>query len=254
MIFRQVRKVYMTLLETLIAVSLLGVMLVFVFGFFRELSVVNRMSEIEQQKSFQMRYVESRLNFIFERIVNENENDNKMRDFFFYLQPANDEFTKTRSLVFTFDNGVRKDPSFSGDVLGRLYVDLDHRLRLAIWSMGVKKPHEHLREEILLENVADVDYEFYASPEKVQNLKDIQTGEQIDPEKKMPKKDTWHPNEWAITYNQMPSILKIVVKVASDPKDLLSYHSGMDLKTTSLTYHFVLPSSKNPVHYPQEPG
>ena len=71
--FRMVRKVYMTLLETLIAVSLLSVMLVFVFGIFRELSEVNRLTDLEQKKSFQMRYLESRLNFIFERIVNENE-------------------------------------------------------------------------------------------------------------------------------------------------------------------------------------
>ena len=141
---------------------------------------------------------------------------------------------------------------FSGDILARIYVDSENNLRLAMWPLHVEKPHEYLQEEVLLENVADVDFHFYAAPEKIQNSKDIQTGTRIDPEKKMPENDKWHDHEWAITYDQMPSIIKLVVKVAEKPNELKSYHPGMRIDTTPLTFHFVLPSSKNPVQYPQQ--
>lgn len=252
--FRIIRKACMTLLETLIAVSLLSMLLVFVFGFFRELSELTRLTDREQKKSFQMRYLESRLSFIFERIVNENETTT--RYFYFYTQPPFRNYSIVTSLILTFNNEVRMDPSFSGDVLGRLYVDPDFQLRLAVWPLQVEDPHQSMQEEILLENVANIHYFFYTAPERIKNSKDIHTGLKIDPEKKFPEKDKWHEDEWAVTYEQMPSIMKLVIDVAKNPEDLKSYHPGMRIDTTSLEYHFVLPSSKNPVQYPppQDPS
>jgi hypothetical protein len=243
--FRCQRKAYMTLLETLIAVSILSVLLVFVFGFFRELSGISRMTEESQKQSFHMRYLESRLGFIFERIVNENED--KARTFYFYTQPINRSFSSAPSLILTFYNEVRLDPAFSGDVLGRLYVDLDKRLCLAMWPLHVSDPHEHLQEEVLMENVIDVSYSFYAAPERVKDGKEIDTGKKVDPEKKTPEKDKWH-DEWLISYKQMPSIMKMVVKVAKDPD---SNPDPLDKdKVKEFVFHFVLPSSQNYVYYP----
>lgn len=248
--FYRLRRSFMTLLETLIAISILSVVLVFVFGFFRELSELTRMSEKSQKESFQNRYLESRLGYIFERVV--NENSTTKRSFFFYTEPPVRDRWITTSLILTFNNEVRLDPNFSGDVLGRLYVDTDNQLRLAIWPLHVEDPHESMQEEILLENVADVNYFFYAAPQRIQDDKEIHTGHIINPEKTIPEKDKWHENEWPITYEQMPSIVKMVIEVAEDPKDLESYRPGMRIKTTPQAYYFVLPSSKNPVHYPPQ--
>lgn len=247
--FYKMRKSYMTLLETMIAMTILSVVLVFAFGFFRELTVLTRMTDEVQKESFKMRYLESRLSYIFERIV--NEKSSSKRDFFFYTQPERQGHWQGTSLIVTFDNEVRLNPNFSGDVLGRLYVGPDDRFRLAIWPLGVADPHEHLHEEVLLEYVADVQYSFYAAPEKIDDAHEIHTGKFIDPDK-VPEKDHWHENKWAVTYEQMPSILKIVVKVAKNPEDLKSHHAGMNLETISHEFYFVLPSSKNPVQYPQE--
>lgn len=241
------RKAYMTLLETLIAVSLLSMLLVFVFGFFREMSVITRMTEQSQKKSFQMRYVESRLGFIFERVVNENESS---RNFFFYTQPPVPHLFLTTSLILTFNNEVRLDPTFSGDVLARLYVDPKKRLRLAIWPLHVSDPQqydEHLQEEILMENVVDISYLFYSAPEKIKDKHDIINDDKIDPEKKSPPKNQWL-HEWFITYDQMPSIIKMTIKVENgtdpdanqDEEKIQEYH-----------FRFVLPSSKNYVQYPR---
>lgn len=244
--FYNYRKAYMTLLETLIAISLLSMLLVFVFGFFRELSELSRMTEKTQKESFQMRYLESRLGFIFERVVNENAT---ARKFFFYTQPPNRNFSSSPSLVLTFNNEVRLDPAFSGDVLGKLYLDMDGRLCLVIWPLYVSEPYQYLQEEVLMDHVISMNYSFYAAPERMCNAKEIISGDKIDTEKKMPEKDKWH-DEWAITYNQMPSIMRMVIEVPKNPDDFQSGHSGRNIETHKLTYHFVLPSSKNYVYYP----
>ncbi len=240
------RKAYMTLLETLIAISLLSILLVFVFGFFRELSELTHLTEKAQKNSFHMRYLESRLGFIFERVVNEKTSGRK---FFFYTQPINRNFSSSPSLILTFNNEVRLDPNFSGDVLARLYLDLEGRLRLAIWPLHVSQPHQYLQEEILMDKVVSVSYAFYAAPERIKDAKEIVLNDKIDPEKKTPDKDKWH-EEWAITYNQMPSIVKVIIEVAKNAEDFKADHRGGSIKTEQLTFHFVLPSSKNPVSYP----
>lgn len=246
------RKRYMTLLETLIAFTLLSILLVFAFGFFRELSGLTRLTNQEQKQSFQKRYVESRLAFIFERVVNENED--KKRDFFFYTHPPQRDAFLGTSLILTYDNGVRRDPSFSGDILGRLYVNPEFQLRLATWPLKVDDPHVKMQEEVLLENVADIKFKFYSPPAKIAHMRDIQTGTQIQPDKKTPAKNDWLP-EWAYTYNQLPGIVKIEIAVAKDPNDLSSLNFGNldEKKVEKITYSFVIPSSKNPVQYPSPP-
>lgn len=241
------RKAYMTLLEALIAISLLSMLLVFVFGFFREMSVITRATDHSQKQSFQMRYVESRLGFIFERIVNENE---KSRNFFFYTQPPAPPLFLTTSLIVTFNNEVRLDPTFSGDVLARLYVDAEKRLRLAIWPLHVSDPYQHLQEEILMENVVDIIYSFYSAPEKKIDKHDIVNEENIDPEKKSPPKNQWLP-EWYITYDQMPSMMTMTITVEADAGPSLEKNKEKEKeKIKTYIFHFVLPSSKNYVHYP----
>ena len=245
--FFRKRKSFMTLLETLIAISLLSMLLGFVFGYFRQLSELTRLTDLTQKESFQMRYLESRLGFVFERIVNENE---EARKFFFYTQPVQRDFSTSTSVIFTFDNGVRQNPNFSGDVLGRLYVDLDHRLCLAIWPLHIPEPHQYLQEEILFHHVANISYDFYAAPEHVLNEKDIVSGDKVDPEKKIPEKDKWHKEEWFLTYDQMPSIIRITVQVAKNPEELKHGQQDRHIVTNDLLFTFVLPSSKNPVYYP----
>lgn|GEM_PF-1421797 len=240
--FSSQRKSYMTLLETLIAMSLLSMLLVFVFGFFRELSELTRVTEQAQKKSFQMRYLESRLGFIFERLVNEKAT---ARKFFFYTEPPNRHFSPLPSLVLTFNNEVRLDPHFSSDVLGRLYVDMEGRLCLALWPLHLPKPFEHFQEEVLMDHVVNLSYSFYAPPEPLVDPNQVMTGKKIDSEKISPEKDQWH-EEWLLSYNQMPSIMKMVIEIAKTGGE----HPGSDRGTYTMVLHFVLPSSKNYIYYP----
>lgn len=275
--FYRVKRSFVTLIETLIAMAILAVLLTIIFGFFRELSIMSQTTEQKQKESFQMRYLESRFASIFERIVNENA---KARTFFFYTQPPN-SFSISTSLIFTFDNGIRKDPRFSGDILARLYLDKNskkqsefrdssYNLVLAMWPLHIENPEDYLVKEVLLEGVRELDFEFYAAPDQISSSKalssktTLSTGrniEKINQEgtdildkeaETVPEKDKWHENEWLITHNQMPVILKITLRVEKPIDPLVRKKETSREQTNELTFTFVLPSSKNPIHYPAD--
>lgn len=218
---RTIRKSFMTLLETMIAFTLLSVLLVFIFGAFNEMTKINQMTEQAEAESFQLRYTGMRLSYIFERIVNEKHS---ARKFFFYAEPAGSAISNFPSLICTFDNEVRKNPAFSGDVLARIYLDTNQSLCLAIWPLHVENPKEWLHREVLMENVSELNFSFYAAPKL---KKTIETGT----EKKNPLRGQWQ-TEWLFEYGEMPSLVKINLKNNSKEDK---------------TFHFVLPSSKNPV-------
>lgn len=264
---KYVRRHHMTLLETLIAITILSVLLVILFGFFKELSVLSQASEKKQKESFQMRYLETRLSYIFERLVNESST---ARDFFFYLQPPNGDFSKDPSLVFSFDNGIREDPYYSGDILGRIYLDLNQQLHLTTWPMRAEKPFAHMQDEILLDGVEKIKFEFYSPPERIEIANEIGSMNKIQAPvdktnatntlkpnvqgkeriKTEPEKDKWQ-DIWLITHQQMPTLLKIDVTMKEENKDILQKQTKnkeiTSDKDKTLHLIFVLPSSKNPV-------
>ena len=244
------RRSYFTLLETLIAVAIVSVLLTIVFGFFRELSESGRMTEELQHQSFRMRYAEMRLAYLFERLV--NENDENKRVFFFYTERGEKgALPGTASLIFSFNNEARASPSYSGDLLAKLYIDPSHCLCLAMWPIYSEQPHEEMQKEVLLDNAADIAYEFYMPPAKISGGKQIEVG-QIDPEKKSPENDKWHP-EWLVSYDQIPAIIRLSVKIAVNPKELQTGTLNSQIAVKEQNFAFVLPSSKNYLYYPPDP-
>ncbi len=234
----------MTLLETLLAVSLLSVLLLFIFGYFKEVAEISRMTEEEQRESFRMRYVESRLGFLFEHAVDEKSSG---RRFFFYTESAG-KGSLFPSLVLTFDNKVRRSPTFSGDVLGKLYVDASGRLKLAIWPLHLENPHEEMHEEVLMENVEAIRFWFYSPPEKVKSSKDTAGPNPIDPEKKTPEKDRWL-EEWLNSYKQLPALVKVII-TEKPRKPAAGTKKKKGEPQRQFRYDFVLPTRENYVYYP----
>lgn len=243
--FFRLRKRYITLLETLVALTLLSVLLTLIFGFFWELSRVNQLNEENQKMIFHKRYLENRLAFLFERIV--NDNDDK-RIFYFFTQTGDGTFSDSPSLVMTFNNEARMNPVYAGDILSRLYVDKHHRLCLAIWPIFSTDPHEAMQHEILLEGVKTMHFELYAPPEHLTSKKGVASTKKIDPEKTQPDPDKWHP-EWLKSYDQMPSLLKLhLVLIEGEQKGEVK-KTGTE-EAPKWDFIFVLPSSKNCIYYP----
>jgi len=217
-------KSYMTLIEVLIAMSLLSVILVVIFGFFHELSVINQKEDKVLKDSFQKRYMESRLSYIFSHILNENNTKEK----FYFLTMAEDEFSDFPSLVFSFNNQTAYDTKAAAHVLARLFVDRGHRLCLAIWSMPIQKEGKPLPDirsqnkiECLLEDVHDFKLWLFSPPD-LANTK----------ESDQPIRGHWNEH-WEIKWKQMPSIVKMDLEVGPTK--------------ARQTFAFVLPSSKHPV-------
>ncbi len=246
--FKFLRKRYFSLLETLIAFTLLSLLLTLVFGFFKELSHLSQLSEKKAQASFQMRYTENRLWYIFQRL--NNENSTTKRKFYFYTQAAQ-TFSNMPSLVFTFDNEARANPTFAGDLVALLYVNDEYQLRLATWSLYASQPHQAMHEEILLENVAGMDFKFYAAPAHLTNNGAIIPISNAA-NQKQPAPGIWH-SEWLKEYQQMPVIMQLnITKDKDKDKDRIEKIEGANdsSKENKITYQFVLPSSKNPIQYP----
>jgi len=231
--FLRKQKRCVTLLETLIALSLLTVLLVIIFSFFKEMTVISSLTEVKQKEAFKLRYLESRLAYFFERVVNEKAKD---RNFYFYVEPTPHGQSPFPSLVFTFNNEIRADPLFSEDILGRLYVDTDKNLCLVTWPIHVEHASKYMNKEVLMENVEKLTFRMYAAPEPVTS-RNFVSSTVIDPNK--PERDLWHENEWRMVYNEMPVIIKIELEIKEKQSPVKEWK-----------FAFVLPSTNFPIYYP----
>jgi len=232
---RYKRRSYLTLIETLIALSLISILLMIVFGFFRDISIINSETEKIQKENFQLRYMDSRLNKILQHI-NETGDKQYSQNFFFYLEPTLKEISNFPSLIFSFDNQARLDPDFSSYVLARLFVDHQNQLCLMTWPLINEKEeeiYEKMKKEILLTHVEDLAFRFYSPPEQKLDPKDFNP-DTIDPENTSPKKNKWYEQEWFLSFNQLPAIFQL--HITRDSGD-------------SVVFSYVLPS-KLPVYYP----
>src|SRR5262249_42173101 len=113
----------------------------------------------------------------------------------------NSHFTKFPSIVFTFCNGVRPNPDFSGNVIARLYVDNDQNFCLAIWPNKTTEKVKPMIKEILLENVEKVSFEFYRP--------DIQGVKQENP--------GWQ-NDW-LKDQKLPGMLRINLNLPKEDRE-----------------------------------
>lgn len=196
----------MTLLETMIAMSLLAGLLIIIFGLFRDLSYIQDLDRKDYEQSFYDGYTELRLNQLFSNLMNENASTTKTRPFRFYTD-QNGNISSSPTLVFKYNNGIRKDPFLSGDVLARLYVDNEqNQLRLAIWPLHMANPHAYMHQEILLNDVEKMDFEFLSVAEDNITKKTLAN---------IPNRGQW-TESWDQAYNEMPIIMKVRLTMTGD--------------------------------------
>lgn len=131
----------------LIALSLTAVLLTVLFSFFVESAKNEKKLDTARMCIAARGHLQTRLQTIFTSL------DQKT----FYTKTFDKE--KTSSLVFRFDNGIDPDPDFSGLILGRIYLDPEHNLRLAMWPATEEKVRPW-RSEILQKNVKSFEFAF----------------------------------------------------------------------------------------------
>src|ERR1700733_1703606 len=101
------RRSCFTLLETLIALALTALVVTFLTYFYNQITTINQKTEVLQQQSFKMRYIENRLSQVIPRTVSaETASD----DFYFFTT------TNPSGLIFTYDNQADKNKAFGNHV------------------------------------------------------------------------------------------------------------------------------------------
>jgi type II secretory pathway component PulJ len=217
---------FFTLLETLIALALTTLALSTLLFFYREIVTLNNKADEMEKESFQLRYVESKLSFIFPRTISQK---NKKDFFFFTSQDPGGLFASgnPQSLVFTFDRGVNLSKQFSNLVLSQMYLDTNHRLVLATWpapSRWAEGGHIQMKFEVLMENVDALKFWFFIAPNK--KWKDKGTSSQTNPQTNPPTNPPTNKVEvvvnpspeggwidhWSQDFKQLPAIIKMEIK------------------------------------------
>lgn len=151
------RKKTFILLEILISLALLSILLSFLFHSMTE----GIKAEVSVSKARQALLMRQRA-------------QSRLQDLFLSIAPTQIPplYTKTfssekkESLILYFDNGIDPDPSFSGPVLGRIYLDEKNNLALGLWPLEQEKKTRAWRKEILLNHVTHFQFQFLGQKEK----------------------------------------------------------------------------------------
>lgn len=143
-----------TLLEVLISLTLTTIILGVLLSAYFQAQSLSRDGEKLQREIQPKRALAARLEEIFFNLETPKLNEQ------FFFTPAEGE------LLFSYNNGANLDPAFSGEVLGRLFLDDKGHLVMLTWPPRKLWPEggfPSFRREVLLENVEAVQFQFFAT-------------------------------------------------------------------------------------------
>jgi len=148
-----IKKRYITLLETLIALTLMTLLLSTLLGTWLFTSKLRSTIAKQEEKSFRELTTGTRLTKLLTSPSSPRETP-----FYFYTDEK-----ENPALIFTYDNGTGQGPLFSNTVLGKLFVDKEKRLTLITWPSPERELVRPLpyRRETLLKEVKSIQFFFY---------------------------------------------------------------------------------------------
>ncbi len=171
---------------------LTAILLSCLFSFWAGSAKVEVRLQRTREQGLARAYVQTRLEQIFTNLVAED--------------PKGSIYTKDSDLVVVFNNGIDPDPSFSGPILAKIYLDEEQNLALALWPIEeVKKKERIWRKEVLLRNVSHCEWEFLGEKQGLST-----------PEK---QKVTVRPvnaslewrSHWPLSVGGMPAVVRLVI-------------------------------------------
>jgi hypothetical protein len=182
------------LFELMIALALTAILLTVLFRFFANSVRMDHQVEKTRAALYQRQHLQTRLSMLFTSIVPRSSMSPPCGSSFYTLNE------KLPSFVAIFDNGIDPDPAFSGPILGKVFLDQDSNLSLALWPIEKKETNLY-RKEILLPNVQNMRFQFLAK----------KTSQHPDP-KAIPInsvlewRGNWPKNRWDI-----PSMIRLII-------------------------------------------
>lgn len=220
------RKHPITLIEILISLGLLALLLQTLFFWYHNAATSNQILKEQRWPVLEERFAEQRLHSILSKT--------NFDTYFFSLNDG-PESIEGRNLVFTFDNGPQPHPKLSNTVLGRLYVDrTKHALCLGIWPHPKEKAQNPSQTLILLENVHDLNFQFYYPPNPFKKtVEPKEVGHTIPDE-------GWQ-SHWKKEFDRVPVMMKLsLTRIVGEKEYLLEM--GFDFPAS---YHQIVYKDAN---------
>jgi hypothetical protein len=183
------------LLELIIALGLTAILLSVLFRFFAGSVLMDQKVDGARQALYQRQHLQMRLSTILNAMVPRSS----------IAQPKGASFytveEKLPGFVAIFDNGIDPDPLFSGPILGKVFLDTDGNLSLALWPLE-KTEKKCYRKEILLPNVQKMRFQFLAK--KSLQQPDSQA---LSINSTLEWRTNWPKNRW-----DLPSMIRLVIQ------------------------------------------
>lgn len=150
----------LSLLEVTIALLLTSILISVLLKLYFQIPKVEHRIDTIKQKTYPIHYSQVKLTKIFDSLIpyqNLSLLTKKYPPLSTYTPLENEE-----SLLVIFDNGIDIDPNFSGEVIGRIYVNpKSNSLELIIWPANEKNHTKNFRKEILLKNITSYNFSFF---------------------------------------------------------------------------------------------
>lgn len=177
------------LFEILVALSLMGMLITFLFSFLMQSMKVEKKIETVRHLMMERQHLHIRLQDLFTSLYSTGS-DCSFSSFY-------DAKEKRRGISFYFDHGVDPDPAFGGFLEGKVFLDEGGCLSLVYGPIPLDL-RGVWRKEILCSRASDVSFQFLASEDL------------LDVAKPLRAQYRW-ATEWSKEALSIPSIVRMVM-------------------------------------------
>lgn len=203
------KKSSFTLIEVLVTLSLFALLSTILFSNYLQAVLLNRKSAKIKEITTEHAWAHQRISSTLGRLAVEKGRESKLKvdqnRFSLFLD-------KEGGLKFIYDNGIDKDPKYSGRVQGRVYLK---NQTLYLKTMPLEDTFKkHYRSEVLFESVHSCTFEFYNPPPpkhlpvSIEGVKDIS----VSPIGRIAY--------WNNEFKNLPQSIKIILEKDVDGKSV----------------------------------
>lgn len=179
-----------TLLEVLISLTLTTIILGVLLSAYFQAESLSREGEKLQREIQPKRALAARLDEIFLNLEQPKANEQ------FFFMPVESE------LLFSYYNGANLDPAFSGEVLGRLFLDDQGYLVMLTWPPRKLWPEggfPPFRREVLLTGIDQIGFKFFATATESQPARWVES--------------------WAKDVQELPGIIELTITLKDSSEE-----------------------------------
>lgn len=142
------KRYFFTLIEVIFFTILSAVLIGYLLNFFSHMLIAQKKSEKLENFVLQETLLQTRLKTIF----------SSLKEPFLYTKKH--PLEQKLCLYCIFDNGIDLDPNFAKILQAEIYTNSNNELILKTYPYPIKEKKYPIREDILLENISSLRFEF----------------------------------------------------------------------------------------------